>query len=95
MLVDAHPFKEWYETHYGVKVGVKKGKDVEEKEAVKQSKASCARLLPGRRDFLLSLLLITSLRVSVFMPRLLLVLDKVEGVMELFLKDLNLFSTRR
>ncbi len=82
MLVDAHPFKEWYETHYGVKVGVKKGKDVEEKEAVKQSKASCARLLPGRRDFLLSLLLI-------------LVLDKVEGVMELFLKDLNLFSTRR
>ena len=37
VLVDAHPFKEWYETHYGVKVGVKKGKDVEEKEAVKQS----------------------------------------------------------
>ena len=96
VLVDAHPFKEWYETHYGVKVGVKKGKDVEEKEAAaKQSDSVGARLLPGRRDVLLSLLLITSLRVGVFMPRLLLVLDKVEGVMELFLKDLNSFSTRR
>ena len=37
LVVDANPFKEWYETHDGVKVGVKKGKDVEEKEAVKQS----------------------------------------------------------
>merc|ERR1712115_582569 len=25
VLVDAHPFKDWYETHYGVKIGVKKG----------------------------------------------------------------------
>ena len=25
ILVDAHPFKEWYESHYGVKIGVKKG----------------------------------------------------------------------
>merc|ERR1712066_766829 len=25
VLIDAHPFKEWYENHYGVKVGVKKG----------------------------------------------------------------------
>eukprot|EP00554_Chaetoceros_debilis_P007226 CAMPEP_0194072864 /NCGR_PEP_ID=MMETSP0149-20130528/488_1 /TAXON_ID=122233 /ORGANISM="Chaetoceros debilis, Strain MM31A-1" /LENGTH=166 /DNA_ID=CAMNT_0038752801 /DNA_START=506 /DNA_END=1006 /DNA_ORIENTATION=- len=25
VLVDAHPFKDWYEQHYGVKVGIKKG----------------------------------------------------------------------
>jgi len=25
VLVDAHPFKEWYESHYGVKLGSKKG----------------------------------------------------------------------
>lgn len=24
--VDAHPFKHWYENHYGVTIGVKKGK---------------------------------------------------------------------
>merc|ERR1712154_624000 len=25
VLVDAHPFKEWYESHYGTKIGLKKG----------------------------------------------------------------------
>jgi len=25
ILIDAHPFKEWYESHYGVKIGLKKG----------------------------------------------------------------------
>jgi small subunit ribosomal protein S8e len=25
VMVDAHPFKAWYEGHYGVKVGIKKG----------------------------------------------------------------------
>jgi small subunit ribosomal protein S8e len=35
VLVDAHPFKEWYETHYGTKIGVKKG--AEKVEAGKQS----------------------------------------------------------
>lgn len=24
ILIDAHPFKSWYESHYGVKIGVKK-----------------------------------------------------------------------
>lgn len=23
VLIDAHPFKDWYETHYGVKIGIK------------------------------------------------------------------------
>lgn len=42
VLIDAAPFKQWYQTHYGVKVGIKKkgGKPVEEvtTEDVKQSK---------------------------------------------------------
>jgi len=25
ILIDAHPFKEWYESHYGVKIGLKRG----------------------------------------------------------------------
>mmetsp|Transcript_111368 Transcript_111368/g.321965 ORF Transcript_111368/g.321965 Transcript_111368/m.321965 type:complete len:205 (+) Transcript_111368:69-683(+) len=25
VLIDAHPFKSWYEAHYGVKIGIKKG----------------------------------------------------------------------
>jgi len=27
ILIDAHPFKAWYESHYGVKIGVKKHKE--------------------------------------------------------------------
>jgi small subunit ribosomal protein S8e len=27
IVVDAHPFKTWYEAHYGVKIGIKKGSD--------------------------------------------------------------------
>ena len=26
LKVDAHPFKHWYENHYGVVIGLKKGK---------------------------------------------------------------------
>ena len=37
VLVDAHPFKEWYENHYGKPCGVKKNKPAEAKEPVKQS----------------------------------------------------------
>lgn len=25
IVIDAHPFKEWYESHYGVRIGLKKG----------------------------------------------------------------------
>merc|ERR1719162_448480 len=39
--IDATPFRQWYETHYGLAIGLKKGKknakDTTEKEAVKQS----------------------------------------------------------
>jgi ribosomal protein S8E len=97
VLVDAHPFKEWYETITVSRLVSRRERMLRRRRLSSSPIASCARLLPGRRDVvLLSLLLITSLRVGVFMPRLLLVLDKVEGVMEfMFVKDLDLFSTRR
>lgn len=33
LQVDAHPFKHWYESHYGVTIGIKKGKKAPPKEA--------------------------------------------------------------
>ena len=36
ILIDAHPFKEWYESHYGTKIGVKKGQSADV-ETAKQS----------------------------------------------------------
>merc|ERR1711935_482572 len=30
VMVDAHPFKSWYESHYGVKIGLKKGRALED-----------------------------------------------------------------
>merc|ERR1712228_1115824 len=32
VLIDAHPFKDWYEAHYGVKIGHKKGQESENKD---------------------------------------------------------------
>ena len=29
VMIDAHPFKDWYESHYGVKVGVKKSAEAD------------------------------------------------------------------
>ncbi len=40
VLIDAHPFKTWYEAHYGVKIGVKKGGGATEVEAVDHAAAS-------------------------------------------------------
>ena len=37
VLVDAHPFKSWYESHYGVKIGVKKGQTVEDDDTKKSN----------------------------------------------------------
>mmetsp|Transcript_15723 Transcript_15723/g.29835 ORF Transcript_15723/g.29835 Transcript_15723/m.29835 type:complete len:167 (+) Transcript_15723:525-1025(+) len=37
VLVDAHPFKSWYESHYGVKIGVKKGQSAPAEEEGKKS----------------------------------------------------------
>ena len=37
VVVDAHPFKEWYENHYGVKIGNKKGQVVAEDDSKKSN----------------------------------------------------------
>jgi len=37
VLIDAHPFKSWYESHYGTKIGIKKGQAVAEEEETKKS----------------------------------------------------------
>merc|ERR1712231_11542 len=37
VLVDAHPFKSWYESHYGTKIGQGKGPAEAESEEAKQS----------------------------------------------------------
>jgi len=37
VVIDAHPFKSWYEGHFGRAIGIKKNKAVEAKEEVKQS----------------------------------------------------------
>merc|ERR1712007_307212 len=48
ILIDAHPFKEWYESHYGVKIGLKKGMIAEEEEK-KQSSAHVQRKISSRQ----------------------------------------------
>uniref|UniRef100_A0A6U3PIT0 40S ribosomal protein S8 n=2 Tax=Ditylum brightwellii TaxID=49249 RepID=A0A6U3PIT0_9STRA len=45
VLIDAHPFKSWYESHYGLKIGVKKGStalddDVKKSDHVQRKLAS-------------------------------------------------------
>lgn len=37
VLVDASPFRQWYEAHYGVKIGIKKGTKAPPTEEKKQS----------------------------------------------------------
>jgi len=37
VLVDAHPFKEWYESHYGTKIGQKKGQSAPADDTKKSS----------------------------------------------------------
>lgn len=47
--IDAHPFKSWYEQHYGVKIGVKRGKKAAvEEEEVKRS-SSLQKKLDARQ----------------------------------------------
>mmetsp|Transcript_26075 Transcript_26075/g.39943 ORF Transcript_26075/g.39943 Transcript_26075/m.39943 type:complete len:168 (-) Transcript_26075:84-587(-) len=58
ILVDAHPFKSWYEAHYGVRIGVKKGQGAppldtaEKSEKVKEKlqKRQASRSLEGALD---------------------------------------------
>ena len=50
VLIDAHPFQQWYQSHYGVKVGVKKNAPVkaDEAEPVKKS-GHVQKKLEGRQ----------------------------------------------
>ena len=48
VLVDAHPFKSWYESHYGVKIGIKKGQ-ADEGEEKKEGSAHVQRKLAARQ----------------------------------------------
>lgn len=50
VLVDAHPFKSWYESHYGVKIGVKKNQAaVEGGDEEKKQSSHVARKLTLRQ----------------------------------------------
>ena len=41
VLIDAHPFKDWYESHYGVKIGLKKsGGETREQPSIELSDKS-------------------------------------------------------
>jgi small subunit ribosomal protein S8e len=48
VLVDAHPFKSWYESHYGVKIGIKKG-NADDGEEKKEGSAHVQRKLAARQ----------------------------------------------
>ncbi len=47
IVVDAHPFKEWYESHYGVKIGVKKGQTA---PAIDEKKSDAAKAKVAARQ---------------------------------------------
>lgn len=40
VLIDAHPFKDWYESHYGVKIGLKKTGNNREQPSIDLSEKS-------------------------------------------------------
>ncbi|RLN90438.1 hypothetical protein BBJ28_00001309 [Nothophytophthora sp. Chile5] len=49
VLVDATPFRQWYEAHYGVKIGVKKNAEKVEEEEVKKSDHVLRKLAARQR----------------------------------------------
>uniref|UniRef100_A0A7S1Z304 40S ribosomal protein S8 n=1 Tax=Trieres chinensis TaxID=1514140 RepID=A0A7S1Z304_TRICV len=49
VLIDAHPFKEWYEAHYGVKIGVKKGQKAHADEEAPKKSERVQRKLAARQ----------------------------------------------
>ena len=51
IVIDAHPFKTWYEQHYGVKVGARKGKrGADAEEEVKRSSALQKKLAVRQKN---------------------------------------------
>jgi small subunit ribosomal protein S8e len=50
IVIDAHPFKTWYEAHYGVKMGIKKSGDREQpSEDLSEMSAQIQKKLKGRQ----------------------------------------------
>lgn len=50
IVVDAHPFKDWYESHYGVKIGLKKkGDDAQASVDLSQKSEKVAAKLKARQ----------------------------------------------
>lgn len=49
IIIDAHPFKTWYEQHYGVKVGARKGKKAAEAEEEEKKSSSLQKKLASRQ----------------------------------------------
>lgn len=49
ILIDAHPFKDWYEAHYGVKIGHKKGQESADDVDLSAVSKQVASKLKGRR----------------------------------------------
>ena len=47
--IDATPFRAWYEQHYGVKIGAKKGKKAAAEDAEKKQSHHLTRKLEGRQ----------------------------------------------
>jgi small subunit ribosomal protein S8e len=50
VLIDAHPFKEWYENHYGVKIGIKKGAPAATEEETKKSERVMRKLASRQKN---------------------------------------------
>lgn len=51
VVIDAHPFKTWYEAHYGVKIGIKKGGEREQPSIdLSEKSAQVAKKLKGRQS---------------------------------------------
>mmetsp|Transcript_9341 Transcript_9341/g.13630 ORF Transcript_9341/g.13630 Transcript_9341/m.13630 type:complete len:202 (+) Transcript_9341:114-719(+) len=50
VLIDAAPFKSWYESHYGVKIGIKKGVTVKAEEPVKRSNKVTKKIEARQKD---------------------------------------------
>merc|ERR1711924_260949 len=87
--IDAAPFKQWYEQHYGIKIGKKKGDEEDKKNSnhvdCKLKKRQATRvLLKSSRP---------SLTQVVSLPRSPLVQAKVAGVTESSSRVLNSSST--
>jgi len=50
VLIDAHPFKEWYESHYGLKIGLKKSAPSATDDASKKSERVQRKIAARQKD---------------------------------------------